>query len=177
MILETRIFRSKHRRYSIKKGVLQNFTKFTGKHLCLRPATSLKKRLWHRWFCVIFKNTFFLQNSSGGCFWSVTVVASKISCTIFYTQLHMCWKVLVARPFWALVSLAIEDYILSCMESHFTWKSSLILAYWFNMKLAASFFFNSASLLSIIQHESCDFFFSSGILKSYFGFICFNNAL
>ena len=39
------------------KGVLKNFTKFTGKHLCksiffdkdagLRPATSLKKRFWH----------------------------------------------------------------------------------------------------------------------------------
>ena len=38
-----------------KKGVLKNFTKFTGKHLCqslffnkvagLRPATLLKKRL------------------------------------------------------------------------------------------------------------------------------------
>ena len=26
--------RSSHRRYSIKKGVLKNFTKFTGKHLC-----------------------------------------------------------------------------------------------------------------------------------------------
>ena len=26
-----------------KKGVLRNFAKFTGKHLCLRPATLLKK--------------------------------------------------------------------------------------------------------------------------------------
>ena len=41
-----------------KKGVLKNFVKFTGKHLCqslflnkvagLSPATLLKKRLWHR---------------------------------------------------------------------------------------------------------------------------------
>ena len=39
-----------------RKGVLRNFAKFTGKHLCqslffnkaagLRPATLLKKRLW-----------------------------------------------------------------------------------------------------------------------------------
>ena len=46
------------------KNVLTNFTKFTGKHLCkslffnkvtgLRPATSLKKRLWHRCFSVNF---------------------------------------------------------------------------------------------------------------------------
>ena len=43
-----------------KKGVLRNFTKFTGKQLCqilvfnkvagLRPGTLLKKRLWHRCF-------------------------------------------------------------------------------------------------------------------------------
>ena len=38
-----------------KKGVLENFAKFTGKHPCqslffLRLATLLKKRLWHRCF-------------------------------------------------------------------------------------------------------------------------------
>ena len=43
-----------------KKGALENFTKFTGKHLYqslffkkvagLSPATLLKKRLWHRCF-------------------------------------------------------------------------------------------------------------------------------
>ena len=47
-----------------KKGVPRNFAKFTGKHLCqspffnkvagLRPATLLKKRLWHRCFPVNF---------------------------------------------------------------------------------------------------------------------------
>ena len=43
-----------------KKGVLRNFTKFTGKHLCqsiflsLRPASLLNKRLWHRYFPVNF---------------------------------------------------------------------------------------------------------------------------
>ena len=47
-----------------KKGVLRNFAKFTGKHLCqslfynkvaaLRPATLLKERLWHRSFPVNF---------------------------------------------------------------------------------------------------------------------------
>ena len=58
-----------------KKDVLRNFAKFTGKHLCqslsfnkvacLRSATLLKKRLWHRFFpvnfaefCKISKNTF-----------------------------------------------------------------------------------------------------------------------
>ena len=47
-----------------KKDVLKNFLKFTGKHLCqslffnevadLRPATLLKKRLWHSFFTLNF---------------------------------------------------------------------------------------------------------------------------
>ena len=47
-----------------KKGALRNFAKFTGKHLWqrlffnkvagLRPATLLKKSLWHRCFPVNF---------------------------------------------------------------------------------------------------------------------------
>ena len=66
--------RSSHRRCSVRKGVLRNFAKFTGKHLSqgllfnkaagLRPATLLKKRLWHRCFPVNFatsKNTYFYR--------------------------------------------------------------------------------------------------------------------
>ena len=59
-----------------KKGVLRNFAKFTGKHLCqglfsnklagLRPATLLKKRLLHRCFplnCAEFLGTpFFIEH-------------------------------------------------------------------------------------------------------------------
>ena len=47
-----------------KRGVLRNFAKFKGKHLCqslffikvagLRPATLLKKRIWHRCFPMNF---------------------------------------------------------------------------------------------------------------------------
>ena len=47
-----------------EKGVLRNFTKFTGKHLCqnlvlnkvagLKSATLFKKRFWHRCFPVNF---------------------------------------------------------------------------------------------------------------------------
>ena len=61
-----------------KKGILRNFAKFTGKHLCLRvffnkiaalrPATLFKKSLWHRCFPVNFAKflrTPFLQNTSG----------------------------------------------------------------------------------------------------------------
>ena len=58
------------------RGVLRNFTKFTGKHLCqtflfnnvagLRPATLLKKRLWRRCFPVNFvkflRTPFFIEH-------------------------------------------------------------------------------------------------------------------
>ena len=52
--------RSSHQRCSVMKGILRNFAKFTGKHLCQglffnqvvgqRLATLLKKRLWHMCF-------------------------------------------------------------------------------------------------------------------------------
>ena len=37
--------KSSHRRCSVRKDVLRNFAKFTGKHLCqgLKPATLLKR--------------------------------------------------------------------------------------------------------------------------------------
>ena len=73
-----KIFRSSRRMCSVKKGVLRNFAKFTGKHLCqslffnkvagLGPATLLKKRLWHRWFPLNLAKSLrtpFLQNTSG----------------------------------------------------------------------------------------------------------------
>ena len=71
-------FRSRFGRCSIKKGVLENFTKFTGKHLCqslffkkvagLRPVNLLKRRLWHWCFPVNFakfSRTPFSQSTSG----------------------------------------------------------------------------------------------------------------
>ena len=52
------------------KGVLKNFTKFTGKHLCqsvfFNKETLLKKRLWHRYFPVDFvkflRTPFFIEH-------------------------------------------------------------------------------------------------------------------
>ena len=38
-------YKSSHQRCSVEIGVLKNFTKFTGKHLCQRSATLLTKRL------------------------------------------------------------------------------------------------------------------------------------
>ena len=72
------IIRSSHRRCFTKKGVLRNFAKFAGKHLCqslffnevasLRLATILKKRLWYKCFpenFAKFLRTPFLQNTFG----------------------------------------------------------------------------------------------------------------
>ena len=57
-------FRSSRPEVFCEKGVLGSSAKFTGKHLCkslsfnkvagLRPATLLKRRLWHRCFPVNF---------------------------------------------------------------------------------------------------------------------------
>ena len=53
-------------RCSVKKDALENFAKFTGKHLCQSlffKATLLKKRLWYRCFpvsLVTFLRTLFL---------------------------------------------------------------------------------------------------------------------
>ena len=73
-------FRRSHQRCSMKKGVLRNFTKFTGKHLCqsfffnkavglgLRACNVIKKETQAQAFscecCEISKNTF-LQNTTG----------------------------------------------------------------------------------------------------------------
>ena len=70
--------RNSHQRSSMKKGVLKNFAKFTGKHLCrslffnkvtgLSPAAMLIKetlvQVFSCEFCKISENTF-LQNTSG----------------------------------------------------------------------------------------------------------------
>ena len=65
-------------RFSVREGVLRNFAKFARNHLYqslffnkvagLRPATLLKKLLWHRCFPVSFAKflrTVFSQNTSG----------------------------------------------------------------------------------------------------------------
>ena len=91
------MYRSSHQWCSIEIGVLKTFTKFTGKHLCqslffnkaagLRPATLLKKRLWHRCFpvnFVKFLRTRFLQNTSGRLLLYVTLLTFKLVFSIFY---------------------------------------------------------------------------------------------
>ena len=90
----------------MKKGVIRNFAKFTGKHLCqsllfnkvagLRPTILLKKRLWHSCFPVNFAKflrTPFLQNTFGRL-----LLITAIQCMLFpvYLSLYvkkMTWQV------------------------------------------------------------------------------------
>ena len=48
-----------------KKGILRNFTKFAGRHLCLSLFLILKKRLWRKCFPVNFfeslRTSFFIE--------------------------------------------------------------------------------------------------------------------
>ena len=77
--------RSSHQRCSVRKGVLRNVATFTRKHLCqslffnkvagLRPATLLKKRLWHTCFSVAV--VFFVNFGSGGYFWKQSLLSSE----------------------------------------------------------------------------------------------------
>ena len=68
------IYRGNRLEVFCRKGVHRNFAKLTGKQLCqslffnkvagLRPATLLKKRLWHSVFLRISKNNFFYKTPS-----------------------------------------------------------------------------------------------------------------
>ena len=114
------MFRSSHRRCSETKGVLRNFSKFTGKQLCqilsfdkvagllfnkvvgLRPATLLKNRLWHRCFPVnfweIYKNAFCYRIPPAWNFNKTETLAQVFSCEfckILRTKLW--WWVVVGR--------------------------------------------------------------------------------
>ena len=97
------------------KGVLKNFAKFTGKRLCqslffneatdLRPATLLKKRLWHKRFPVDFAKflrTSFLQNTSSGCFWTLFLITPKKYCMLVFTNLmgNKPWSKNISSFFW-----------------------------------------------------------------------------
>ena len=69
--------RSSHRRCSLRKYVLRNFAKFTGKHLCQglfisgpKACNFIKKdtltQVFSCEFCKIFKNTFLTEHQATG---------------------------------------------------------------------------------------------------------------
>ena len=64
---DVRFFRSSHQRCSVTKGVLRNFAKFTGKHLCQNLFFNKVAGLSSK-FCKISKNTFFYRILPDDCF-------------------------------------------------------------------------------------------------------------
>ena len=80
------IFTSSRSEVFCKKGIITCFVKFTGH----RPATLLKKRLWHSCFPVNFAKFFrtpFFKNTSGGCLWILVINRLKI-CHYFNNHEH-----------------------------------------------------------------------------------------
>ena len=59
--LHDALIRRSHQRCSEKKGVLRNFVKFTGNHLC-QSLFLIKLQAWGCEFCENFKNTFFIEH-------------------------------------------------------------------------------------------------------------------
>ena len=101
-----------------KKGILRNCTRFTGKDLCqsiffnkvagLRPATILKKILWHRCFPVNFvkfpKTPFYIEH----LWWlllSKTESTKQSSCPvkIFFRWKHVNPKDKLTRRKWSFL--------------------------------------------------------------------------
>ena len=86
-------WRSSHRRCSIKKDIIKDFAKFTGKHLrwsiffnkveSLKPETLLKRDsnpgafLWILRLCLP-KHFLFFRTTPGDCFWIVTLRYVKV---------------------------------------------------------------------------------------------------
>ena len=83
-----------------KKSLLKNLAKFTGKHLQslffnkvagIKPATLLKKRLWHRCFPVNlakFLRISFLWNTS----WRLLLIDKYCSHFSFYSKKQSTWR-------------------------------------------------------------------------------------
>ena len=70
-------FKRSHQRYSVKKGVLKNFSIFTGKHLC-----------WS-----LFKKISYQKETPTQDF---TVTLAKFLRTAFFTE-HLGWLLLLFR--------------------------------------------------------------------------------
>ena len=91
--------RRSHQRCSVRKGVLRNFGKFIGKQLCqglsfnkvaaVRPASLLKKRLWHRCFLVSFPK-FLRAPFSIEHLWATASGSIHLQDILFNNVIHAC---------------------------------------------------------------------------------------
>ena len=124
--------RSSHQRCSVRKGVLRNFAKFTGKQLCQvffynkvagpEPATLLKKRLWHRRFPMTFAKfltTSFHRTPLNDCFSTIQhFLAANPSKVLNGQQQHKG-----VTFYWSRISPSLVKLFLSC----FKLRSSFIM--------------------------------------------------
>ena len=85
-----REYRSSHQRCSVRKGVLRNFAKIKGKHLCQSLFFNKVKKqtlaqVLYCEFCEIFKNTFFTEYLWATAFRDLKLVLLKCD---FYIIAH-----------------------------------------------------------------------------------------
>ena len=125
-VVQRRTDRSSHRTFSIKKGVLTNFSKSTGKHLC---QSLFFKRLYYRFFSANFPKfvgpLFIIKHLWG------TASAFRIMSNIYYRT--FLWKQQVVtvfqkknhqvsfRGFQPRIVLAVS---FSCIANKITWRYS-----------------------------------------------------
>ena len=80
-----KLFRNSHQRCSIKKDVLKNFAKFTGKHLCqslfFNKVVGFLVQVFSCDFCEMLKNAFFTEQ--------LRVAASDCSLRPLYTIAYL----------------------------------------------------------------------------------------
>ena len=130
-LFETTCIRS-HRRCSVRKIVLRNFEKFTGKHLCqslfFNKVAGFKPVLWHKCFpvnFVKFLRTTFLQNSPGWLllnsygFFTTPISSSLLFIFIFCLQVYLipqCKYFLLA---WMTMPISHEKVFAYAMPTQF----------------------------------------------------------
>ena len=93
------IIRNSHQKCSMKKGVLRNFTKFTGKHLCqslflIRLQKETLAQVFSCNFCEISWNTFFTEPlwttaSVLSNRWLKDLVQTAENCQTLYEKFHV----------------------------------------------------------------------------------------
>ena len=117
------IYRSSHQRCSMRKGVLRNFAKFTGKHLGqslffnkvvgLRPAALLKRRLWPRCFPVNFvkflRTPFFTEHLWATA--SVFKMSQKLSTSHISLDLTLTGKITTSNELFMFIILCIFRFL------------------------------------------------------------------
>ena len=123
--LELEIFRSSYQSCSIKKGILENFAKFTGKHLCQSLFFSKKETLAYVFccgFCEISKNTLFTEH-----LWATASRYLILRAACLYKNIHMrC-----LTGFWTRFFVTIACYIIIIVKGTLMqiWKSTYMFVF------------------------------------------------